>query len=212
MIYKLLVLLGEVVMGIKQENEITVKALCEPDELCEILKNKGFNVVDKFTMNDIFMLPNSMKSKLKDLTSREILKNAILIRDSDNKFYGTRNKTIIFKKKEFDNDGNILNQQSIKCSINNIDEAVNLFKSLNYYIIMNIVENSIVYGKDGLEIYVKDIQDGLHLIEVETVSNNKKIDTIEKLKKEIINLQLPLDTTNFFVKKAEIELDKIIKR
>lgn len=199
-------------MGIKQENEITVKALCEPDELCEILKNKGFNVVDKFTMNDIFMLPNSMKSKLNDLTSREILKNAILIRDSDNKFYGTRNKTIIFKKKEFDNDGNILNQQSIKCSINNIDEAVNLFKSLNYYIIMNIVENSIVYGKDDLEIYVKDIQDGLHLIEVETVSNNKKIDTIEKLKKQIINLQLPLDTTNFFVKKAEIELDKIIKR
>lgn len=77
---------------------------------------------------------------------------------------------------------------------------------------MNIIENDIVYGKDNIEIAIKDIGNGDNLIEIETVSNNPKIDTIEKLKKEIINLQLPLDTTNYFVKKAEIELDKIIKK
>ena len=36
-------------------------------------------------MNDIFMIPNSLKTKIKDLTSREILKEAILIRDIENK-------------------------------------------------------------------------------------------------------------------------------
>ena len=75
---------------------------------------------------------------------------------------------------------------------------------------MNIVENDIVYVKDDLEIDIKDIQNGDNLIEVETVSSNKELDTIEKIKKQIINLQLPIDTTDFFVKKAEIELDKII--
>lgn len=35
-------------------------------------------------MNDIFMIPNSLKTKIKDLTSREILKEAILIRDIEN--------------------------------------------------------------------------------------------------------------------------------
>ena len=63
-------------MGIKQENEITMKVNCEMIELCEILEHKGFKIVDKFIINDIFMIPNALKTKIKDLTSREILKEA----------------------------------------------------------------------------------------------------------------------------------------
>ena len=102
-----------------------MKVNCEMKELCKILEDKGFKIVDRFTMNDIFMIPNSLKTKIKDLTSREILKEAILIRD---------------------------------------------------------------------------IENGDNLIEVETVSNNVNIDTIEKLKKKIIDLQIPVDASNFFVK------------
>ena len=71
-------------MGIKQENEITMKVNCEIKELCRILEDKGFKVIDKFTMNDIFMIPNTLKTKIKDLTSREILRDAILIKDIEN--------------------------------------------------------------------------------------------------------------------------------
>ena len=199
-------------MGIKQENEITMKVNCEMKELCKILEDKGFKIVDKFTMNDIFMIPNTLKSKIKELTSREILKNAILIRDIENQFKENRNKKITFKKKEFNKNGDILNQESINCDIFNIDEAVNFFQAINYYKIMNIIESDIVYGKEDFEIAIKDIKNGENLIEVETVSNNDNIDTIEKLKTLIINLQIPVDTSNFFVKKAEIELDKILKK
>ncbi len=199
-------------MGIKQENEITMKVNCGIKELCKILEDKGFKVVDRFTMNDIFMVPNTLKTKIKDLTSREILKDAILIRDIENQFKGSRNKKITFKKKEFNKNGDILSQESINCDILNIDEAVNLFKAINYYRIMNIIEKDIVYEKDNFEIAIKDIENGDNLIEVETISNNSNMDTIEKLKTQIINLQIPVDTSNFFVKKAEIELDKIIRR
>ena len=199
-------------MGIKQENEITMKVNCGISELCKILEDKGFKVVDRFTMNDIFMIPNTLKSKIKELTSREILKDAILIRDIENQFKENRNKKITFKKKEFNKNGDILNQESINCDIFNIDEAVNFFQAINYYKIMNIIESDIVYGKEDFEIAIKDIKNGENLIEVETVSNNDNIDTIEKLKTQIINLQIPVDTSNFFVKKAEIELDKIIKK
>ena len=199
-------------MGIKQENEITMKVNCGISELCKILEDKGFKVVDRFTMNDIFMIPNTLKSKIKELTSREILKDAILIRDIENQFKENRNKKITFKKKEFNKNGDILNQESINCDIFNIDEAVNFFQTINYYEIMNIIESDIVYGKEDFEIAIKDIKNGENLIEVETVSNNDNIDTIEKLKTQIINLQIPVDTSNFFVKKAEIELDKIIKK
>lgn len=199
-------------MGIKQENEITMKVNCGISELCKILEDKGFKVVDRFTMNDIFMIPNTLKSKIKELTSREILKDAILIRDIENQFKENRNKKITFKKKEFNKNGDILNQESINCDIFNIDEAVHFFQAINYYKIMNIIESDIVYGKEDFEIAIKDIKNGENLIEVETVSNNENIDTIEKLKTQIINLQIPVDTSNFFIKKAEIELDKIIKR
>ena len=198
-------------MGIKQENEITLKVNCSISELCTILEDKGFKVIDRFTMNDIFMIPNTLKSKIKELTSREILKDAILIRDIENQFKENRNKKITFKKKEFNKNGDILNQESINCDIFNIDEAVNFFQAINYYKIMNIIESDIVYGKEDFEIAIKDIKNGENLIEVETVANNDNIDTIEKLKTQIINLQIPVDTSNFFVKKAEIELDKIIK-
>ena len=199
-------------MGIKQENEITMKVNCEMKELCKILEDKGFKIVDKFTMNDIFMIPNALKTKIKDLTSREILKEAILIRDIEDQISDKKTKKITFKKKEFSKDGDILSREAINCDILNIDEAVNFFQAIHYYKIMNIKERDIVYGKNDFEIAIKDIKNGDNLIEVETVSNNVNIDTIEKLKKQIIKLQIPVDTSNFFVKKAEIELDKIIKR
>ena len=198
-------------MGMKQENEITMRVICSIDELCTILENKGFKVIDKFTMDDKFMIPNTLKNKLNDLTSREILKDAILIRDIENQLKGNRTKKITFKKKEFNKDGDILSQESINCDIINIDDAVKFFQAINYYEVMNVIENDIVYGKDDFEIAIKDIENGDNLIEVETVSSNSNIDTIEKLKNQIIDLEIPVDTSNFFVKKAEIELDKIIK-
>ena len=76
---------------------------------------------------------------------------------------------------------------------------------------MNIKEKDIVYGKKDFEIAIKDIENGDNLIEVETESSNVNINTIEKLKMQIMDLQIPVDTSNFFVKKAEIELDKILK-
>ena len=199
-------------MGIKQDNEITMKVNCSINELCTILENKGFKIIDKFTMNDIFMIPNTLKSKINKLTSREILKYAILIRDIENQLKEDKTKKVTFKKKNFNENGDILSQESISCDILNIDEAVIFFKAINYYRIMNIIENDIVYGKDNFEIAIKDIENGDNLIEVETISNNSNIDTIEKLKTQIINLQIPVDSSNFFVKKAEIELDKIIRR
>ncbi len=199
-------------MGIKQENEITMKVNCGISELCKILEDKGFKVIDRFTMNDIFMIPDALKGKIKELTSREILKNAILIRDIEDQVKGNKSKKLTFKKKEFNKNGDILNQEAINCDIINIDEAVNFFQAIHYSKIMNIKESDIVYGKEDFEIAVKDIENGDNLIEVETVSNNDHIDTIEKLKNQIINLQIPIDTSNFFVKKAEIELDKILKK
>ena len=58
---------------------------------------------------------------------------------------------------------------------------------------------------------IKDINNGDKLIEVETEENND-FDTVEKLIKKVNELEIPIYTDNYFVKKAEIELDKVLDR
>ena len=76
---------------------------------------------------------------------------------------------------------------------------------------MNIKEDDVVYAKDGLELAIKDVKNGDLLIEIETESNTK-FDTIEKLKQIVKDLSLPIEPSEFFIKKAEIELEKTLKR
>ena len=45
---------------------------------------------------------------------------------------------------------------------------------------------------------------------METIDNDPELDTIEKLKEKINDLQIPINTNDYFVKKAEIELKKIL--
>ena len=72
---------------------------------------------------------------------------------------------------------------------------------------MKIDELHTSYERDGLKLIVKkNISTNVILIEIET---NEKYQTINQLKQEINKIDVPFDTSNYFVKKAEDELDKI---
>ena len=75
---------------------------------------------------------------------------------------------------------------------------------------MKIKENDIVYGKDDLQMAIKDIENGDKLIEVEIVEGNSELDTVDKIKCKINELQIPIDTNDYFIKKAEVELSKVL--
>ena len=72
---------------------------------------------------------------------------------------------------------------------------------------MNIKEIDTVFKKDGLKIDVKDVVNGDKLIEIEEC---EKFDTIDKIKQEMERLNLPVDTNDYFIKKAEVELKKVL--
>ena len=74
---------------------------------------------------------------------------------------------------------------------------------------MNIKESDIIYYKDKLELAIKFIENSNTLIEIETDDNFK---TIDELKKLVTELEIPIEKGNYFVKKAEDELNKILKR
>jgi predicted adenylyl cyclase CyaB len=194
-------------MSLKENNEITLKIKCELNEFYEIMKKKGFKVIDKFRLDDTYFIHKDLK--LNKTNIRYILSKAVLVRDITDKMTKERPKLITFKIKNFDESGKILNQESVNCKIYDIEDAKKLLKAIGYKEIMNIIEDDVVYEKEGFEIAVKDIKNGDNLIEIETTDNDE-LDTIEKLIKKVNELEIPIYTDNYFVKKAEVELEKII--
>lgn len=192
-------------MSIKEENEVTIKVICSNDELIKHLIKKGFNEGTKFTLDDYYLIPKGLD--IENLTAREILAKAVIIRYivSDGKIV----QKITFKKKNINENGEVVSQKAINCDILDFKSAINLFNELGYYEIMNIKESDIIYYKDKLELAVKFIENSNTLIEIETDDN---FDTIGKLKKIVDEIEIPIEKNNYFVKKAEEELNKILKR
>lgn len=192
-------------------NEITVRITCTLQEMCNILKNKGFSIVDKYNSEDIYYTKKDVHISKEN--AREILKKCVLIRKvtqfipQDFKKSYTELK-LTLKNKQIDNDGTIIKQEKIECKIKDIEQGKEFIKALEYKELMTIKEKDIVYEKDHLKLAIKDIENGENLIEIETIEDNSDFDTTDKLIKKINELKIPINTEDYYVKKAEIELKK----
>lgn len=189
-------------------NEITVKLTCSIEELCNLLENKNFRIVEKYILDDTYFIPRELN--LKSMSHREILGRAILLRDITEFIPERKIIKLTFKNKQIDDKGNILKQSKVDCEILNVEIGKAFIEAIGYDKLMNIKENDIVYEKNELKIAIKDIKDGNQLIEVETVKGNSELDTIDKIKQKIKELEIPIDTNDYFIKKAEIQLSKVL--
>ena len=188
-------------MGNINSNEITVKVNVSIKEMQEILIDKGFKLSDEFTCEDNYFIPSNLDIKKKEI--RDIIKKAIIIRKVRN------DKVLVFKKKNINENGDIVEQEKFECDILDIDKAKKFLEAIGYKSIMNIFEKDICYSKDGLGLALKNIKNGDNLMEVET-RNIEGFRNTKELKEKLLKLNLPIDTSNYFVKKAEVELEKVI--
>jgi len=187
------------------KNEITVKLTCSIDDISKILEKRDFHCTERYLLDDTYYIPNIVNTK--GLSEREILKNAIILRNIIGDMEEYQINKLTYKKKEIDEQGQITKQDKVECSILNKEEGAKFLNAINYLEIMNIKEIDTIYQKEGIEICVKDIINGDKLIEIEEC---EKFDTIDKIKQELERLNLPVDTNDYFIKKAEIELKKIL--
>lgn len=185
------------------ENEITVRVKCSTSELIHILKSKDFKLIDKFNVNDIYYI--GQNKSLNKITLNNFFKKYVLLRHikqyEGSNFENYYNEfKITYKTKNIASNGEIINQNKYDCKIFNIEEGKKLLTALGYKALFTIKEETVTYynGKINLEIKVVENED--ILLELET---NKELNTIDKLKQEIKNLDIPIDESNFFVKKAE---------
>lgn len=133
-----------------------------------------------------------------------VLNNCVILRNVDNK-----DKKIVVKKKIINDVGEILSQSNTNCKIYDIDETRAIFEKLGYVVLMSIEDKSKVYINGEFKIVIQDVKDQATYIEIETCINSILYDSIEKLKNTLINLNLPVDTSNYYVKKAVIALENI---
>lgn len=194
-------------------NEITVRISCSIQEMWNILESKGFSIVDKYSLEDIYYIQNDIDIKKQSI--REILKKYILIRNitqyiPDNFIDSYNLIKMTFKSKNIASNGGIITQHKKDCQIQNIEQGKEFLEALGYKKLMIIKEKAVVYRKGELKLAIKDIENSDNLIEIETIEGNPELDTTDKLKEKINELQIPINTNDYFVKKAEIELKKII--
>ncbi len=90
--------------GRAMSNEITVKLKCSIEEIQDILKKSGFNVIRKFRLDDTYFVHESID--LNTLSFREILNYAVLLRNIKEDMPFKQIYKLTFKKKEIDKDRN----------------------------------------------------------------------------------------------------------
>lgn len=196
-------------MAVENANEITVRVKGDLESFYKTIKEKGFKVEDKFKMDDTFFVPEALD--LENMTTREILSKAVIVRTVERES-GRLVKNITYKKKVFDDAGNITFQSKVECDVLEIEDAKRLLSVIGFKEIMRIKESDIAFEKDGFSFAVKDIENGEKLIESEANPDIEEMNTLDKIKVMFDKYEIPIYKDDYFVKKTELELNKILKR
>ena len=128
-------------MVFDEGNEITVRIKGNIEDLYGLLKERGYKIEKEFCINDSYFVPINLR--IKEMETRDILAKAVIVRRFDYK--DKVNKTITFKKKMFDQNGDLINHETINCDIIDIDSAKELLNAIEYKEIMSIKEKDKVY-------------------------------------------------------------------
>lgn len=191
----------------KIEKEITVFVTSSFDELHNKLIDNGFEIKDRYVTNDIYMINKDVD--INKLTTLEILKQCVIVRE----ITGIK-KELVYKKKEYDEEGNITFSGKIECLVKDLDKALEFMRAINYQELIQISDQCTEYGNDDIELIVQQVNNKYLLFEVEDKCRyiNKTFSSIDEMKNTINKYDLPFKKDNYFVKKAELILNEKLNR
>lgn len=187
----------------KMETEITVLVKSDYNTLKRILKENEFQKKEEYELEDTYMIDNNID--LSKLSKLEILQKCILVRNIVN-----IKKELLYKYKKYAPNGDIIEQGKVECPVLDIDKAIDFMKSINYKKLFKIYDKCIVYANKETELIVQLVNDKYIFIEMEDNCEyiNRHYNSVEELKEDLNRYQLPIDTSNYFVKKAELILNE----
>ncbi len=189
----------------KEEKEITVEVSYTLKELIEILNKNNFKLKQTYDVNDIYMID---KNYLKEKDPLKLLNHSLLLRHI---ILENREKKLITNKQKIYNDKKeIIKQSKIDLKVYSIKEAKDFFETINYQELIKINDHLLVYANKEDELCIQMVNDKHIYIEIENNCSfiNKVYDNIEEMKKVFKKYNIKIKDNNYFVKKAEIELNE----
>ena len=186
------------------EKEITVEVNTDLSNLIKILEDKGFKLKETYDLNDIYLI----NKKDKEDNYLSMLNKCVLIRNviEENKEI----KKLTYKYKEYNENKEITKQGKIEVNIDDIESAKLLFEKLNFEELIRINDHMLIYATDRDELVIQNVNDKHIYIEIEDKCHyaNRIYNSIDEMKRVIIDNSIPIKNNDFFVKKAEIELQE----
>ena len=188
------------------ENEITVEVSINLDNLIEILEEKGFELKEVYDLNDIYFINKKYKNECDDYLS--MLNKCVLIRDIIEEDKET--KMLTYKYKEYNKNKEITKQGKVKVKIDDVDNSKLLFEKLDFEELIRINDHMLVYATDKDELVIQNVNNKHIYIEIEDECHyaDRFYNSIDEMKKVITQNNIPIKNNDFFVKKAEIELQE----
>lgn len=121
-------------------------------------------------------------------------------------------KELLYKYKEYADNGDILKQGKVICPITDISKAIDFMKAIGYRELFSINDKCIVFTNNKIELVVQLVNDKYIFIEMESKCEyiDKEYNTIDDMKNDLCSYNLSIDKSNFFVKKAEIILKELL--
>ncbi len=188
----------------QNEREITVKLKWSLDEAKLYFVNKGISLNESFILKDIYLTREDLD--LKKMNNLAILSSSIILREvcEDDKVV---DRTIMYKEKKYNENGDILSEKKYKCKIGNIESMQEILDKIGYKELFRYEQECLEYGIDNKRILLQYIPDLGLFAELE--DNNK---SIEQLINDLNELNVPYYENDYFVKKASLMIDKIKKQ
>ena len=183
--------------------EITVKVNSSLNEVDDILKEQGFNIIRTSRVEDKYM-SNRFEKLTKD-NILDILKGCVLVR-----FLNVNNKEIFKKityKDKVYSDSKVISEEKININVDSIEKSEKLFEKLGFKKIVEVNYDVIVYEKDGLELAFQNVDNLGLLLEYEKnndytgYSDEDIMHEKEKMLEEIRKLKIDIEN-DYDVKKA----------
>ncbi len=186
------------------ENEITVQVKKDYEQLHRELEKKGFHIVEKYQMEDTYLLKKNFD--VTNVPLLKILKECVIVRDVKGK-----EKELLYKYKKYGPKGIILKQRKISCPIYSIRQALSFMKAIHYKQLLKINDSCIVYSNHDIEFTVQLVNDKYIFIEMEnhTADYSKQYESIEEMIKALEKYDISYDKSDYFVKKAALLLEEM---
>jgi len=187
-----------------KETEITVQVFNDYNEIDEILKNKGFEMIENYQLNDWYF---SKFDNVLNLSYIDLMNNSFLVRHIIDDYPKIQ---LCYKKKEVDKFGNVLLEEKVKSELTQIENTIKIFDlaGLNNY--CKVENNSFIYKNGNIEFVVQIIKNLGIFIEYEENESMKDLSPEQKfsyMANIIQNLGLKLGS-DFSCKKVFMLLHK----